>query len=144
MLIANLCCSEVSKISLLQVNGLQHFSRMNDNNDDSGDNDEDHNDSSWILSSIGLVVEKLHNGIRILQIEEYFLLGYDAVYGGDTFLRNVGYHSTHYTASYPRRKYSSKPPLWKPQILHCKLIHCRTVSDKTQFSQATSPLCENF
>jgi hypothetical protein len=21
--------------------------------------------------------------------------------GGDTFLRNVGYHSTHYTASYP-------------------------------------------
>jgi hypothetical protein len=27
------------------------------------------------------------------------------------FLRNVGYHSTHYTASYPRRRYSSKPPL---------------------------------
>jgi hypothetical protein len=27
--------------------------------------------------------------------------------GGDTFLRNVGYHSTHYTASYPRRRYSS-------------------------------------
>jgi hypothetical protein len=27
--------------------------------------------------------------------------------GGDKFLRNVGYHSTHYTASYPRRRYSS-------------------------------------
>jgi hypothetical protein len=26
--------------------------------------------------------------------------------------------ATHYTASYPRRRYSSKPPLWKPQILH--------------------------
>jgi hypothetical protein len=40
-------------------------------------------------------------------LEEYHLLGYDAVYdpedGGDTFLRNVGYNSTDYTASYPRR-----------------------------------------
>jgi hypothetical protein len=36
---------------------------------------------------------------------------FDSEDGGDTFLRNVGYHSTHYTASYPRRKYSSKPPL---------------------------------
>jgi hypothetical protein len=27
---------------------------------------------------------------------------------GDTFLQNIGYHSTHYTASYPRRRYSSK------------------------------------
>jgi hypothetical protein len=27
--------------------------------------------------------------------------------GGDTFLRNVGYHSTHYTASYPRKRYSA-------------------------------------
>jgi hypothetical protein len=31
---------------------------------------------------------------------------YDPEDGGDTFLRNVGYHSTHYTASYPRRRYS--------------------------------------
>jgi hypothetical protein len=31
--------------------------------------------------------------------------------GGDTFLRNVGYNSTDYTASYPRRRYSSTPPL---------------------------------
>jgi hypothetical protein len=27
------------------------------------------------------------------------------------------YNSTDYTASYPRRRYSSKPPLWKPQTL---------------------------
>jgi hypothetical protein len=37
---------------------------------------------------------------------------------GDNFLRNVGRNSTDYTASYPRRWYSSKPPLWKPQILY--------------------------
>jgi hypothetical protein len=35
-------------------------------------------------------------------------LFYDPEDGGDTFLRNVGYHSTHYTASCPRRRYSSK------------------------------------
>jgi hypothetical protein len=35
------------------------------------------------------------------------LLFYNPEDGGDTFLRNVGYHSTHYTASYPRRRYSS-------------------------------------
>jgi hypothetical protein len=34
-------------------------------------------------------------------------LFYDPEDRGDTFLRNVGYHSTHYTASYPRRWYSS-------------------------------------
>jgi hypothetical protein len=34
-------------------------------------------------------------------------LFYDPEDGGDTFLRNVGYHSTQYTASYPRRRYSS-------------------------------------
>jgi hypothetical protein len=34
-------------------------------------------------------------------------LFYNPEDGGDTFLRNVGYHSTHYTASYPRRRYSS-------------------------------------
>jgi hypothetical protein len=34
-------------------------------------------------------------------------LFYDPEDGGDTFLRYVGYHSTHYTASYPRRRYSS-------------------------------------
>jgi hypothetical protein len=35
-------------------------------------------------------------------------LFYDPEDGGDTVLRNVGYHSTHYTASYPRRRYYSK------------------------------------
>jgi hypothetical protein len=34
-------------------------------------------------------------------------LFYDPEDGGDTFLRNVRYHSTHYTASYPRRRHSS-------------------------------------
>jgi hypothetical protein len=34
-------------------------------------------------------------------------LFYDPEDGGDTFFRNVGNHSTHYTASYPRRRYSS-------------------------------------
>jgi hypothetical protein len=34
-------------------------------------------------------------------------LFYDPKDGDDTLLRNVGYHSTHYTASYPRRRYSS-------------------------------------
>jgi hypothetical protein len=38
-------------------------------------------------------------------------LFYDPEDRGDTFLRNVGYHSTYYKASYPRRRYSSKPPL---------------------------------
>jgi hypothetical protein len=38
-------------------------------------------------------------------------LFYDPEDGGNTFLGNVGYHSTHYTAAYPRRRYSSKPPL---------------------------------
>jgi hypothetical protein len=32
---------------------------------------------------------------------------FDPEDGGDKFLRNVGYNSTHYTASYPRRWYSS-------------------------------------
>jgi hypothetical protein len=34
-------------------------------------------------------------------------LFYNPEDGGDMFLRNIGYHSTHYTASYPRRRYSS-------------------------------------
>jgi hypothetical protein len=37
------------------------------------------------------------------------------------FLRNVGWNSTDYMASYPRRWYSSWPPLWKRQIL-CRLL----------------------
>jgi hypothetical protein len=32
-------------------------------------------------------------------------LFFDPEDGGDPFLRTVGYHSTHYTASYPRRRY---------------------------------------
>jgi hypothetical protein len=42
---------------------------------------------------------------------------FDPEDGGDKFLRNIGWNSTDYMASYPRRSYSSKPPLWKPQIL---------------------------
>jgi hypothetical protein len=38
-------------------------------------------------------------------------LFFDPDDGGDTFLRNVGHNSTNYTASYPRRRYSSKPQL---------------------------------
>jgi hypothetical protein len=43
---------------------------------------------------------------NFVTVEEYHLLGYDAVYpedGGETILRNVGCNSTDYTASYPRR-----------------------------------------
>jgi hypothetical protein len=40
----------------------------------------------------------------------WFLLNYffDPEDGGDTFLRNVGCNSTDYTASYARRRYSSR------------------------------------
>jgi hypothetical protein len=45
---------------------------------------------------------------------------------GDMFLRNVGWLLRDYTALYPRRQYSSKPPLWELQTLH---IHSyRTLS----------------
>jgi hypothetical protein len=54
-------------------------------------------------------------------------LFFDPEDGGDTFLRNVGYHSTHYTASYPRRRYASKPPLSKPQILHKFIYYFKVV-----------------
>jgi hypothetical protein len=37
--------------------------------------------------------------------------------GGDIFLRNVGWHSAGYAVLYPRRLYSSQPPLWVPQII---------------------------
>jgi hypothetical protein len=40
--------------------------------------------------------------------------------GRDMFLRNVGWNSTDYTASYPRRLYSPWLPLWKLQVLHNK------------------------
>jgi hypothetical protein len=49
---------------------------------------------------------------------------FDPEDGGDKFLRNVGWNSTDYTASYSRRWYSSKPPLWKPQILQGFLVLC--------------------
>jgi hypothetical protein len=60
-------------------------------------------------------------------------LFYDPEDGGDAFLRNVGYHSTHYTASYPRRSYSyisndfifiSQPPsTWPAQYkAHSKIL----------------------
>jgi hypothetical protein len=48
--------------------------------------------------------------------------------GGDMFLRNVGWNSTDYTASYPRRWYSLYPQLWIPQILQkiniFGYVHC--------------------
>jgi hypothetical protein len=44
---------------------------------------------------------------------------FDPADRGDMFLRNVGWHSTHYTTLYLRSWYSSKPPLREPQILYC-------------------------
>jgi hypothetical protein len=38
-------------------------------------------------------------------------LFFDPEDGGNKFIRNVGHNSTDYTASYPRRRNSSKPPL---------------------------------
>jgi hypothetical protein len=38
--------------------------------------------------------------------------------GGDMFPRNVGYNSTDYMASYPRRKYSSNNFLFHPMIFN--------------------------
>jgi hypothetical protein len=48
---------------------------------------------------------------KILLARWFAELFFDPEDGGDTFLRNVGYNSTDYKASYPRRLYSSKPPL---------------------------------
>jgi hypothetical protein len=54
----------------------------------------------------------------------FFFLVYQYIEdGGDTFLRNVGYHSTHYTASYPRRRYSSLS-VYHSQTLHSALQSC--------------------
>jgi hypothetical protein len=89
-----------------------------------------------------------------------------------TFRRNGGYNSTDYTASYPRIRYSSKPPLWKPQILHgyysqrflwwklsslkkqktldgelkctIHLMSCRLKGDNAQFNLTITILCDNF
>jgi hypothetical protein len=50
-----------------------------------------------------------------------FLLGlyFGPENGGDMFLGRL---STDYTALYPRRWYSSQPPLWEPQILHVTIL----------------------
>jgi hypothetical protein len=69
----------------------------------------------WRVSSSGIWRRVVSCHLLARCCAELF---YDPEDGGDTFLRNVGYHSTHSPASYPRRRYSSKPPLWKPQILH--------------------------
>jgi hypothetical protein len=65
--------------------------------------------------------------------ERFPELFYDPEDGGDTFLRNVGYHSTHYTASYPRRRYSSDKYLidfiakWRISLLpHVPNTSCNT------------------
>jgi hypothetical protein len=50
----------------------------------------------------------LHPTQDVLHRKDRFAeLLYDPLDGGNTFLRNVGYHSMHYTASYPRRRYSA-------------------------------------
>jgi hypothetical protein len=62
----------------------------------------------------------------------------------DVSCRNVGDNSTDYTASYPRRWYSSKPPLWKPQILHSLLTavacRCRLLKPYIRRDMETTPL----
>jgi hypothetical protein len=84
--------------------------------------------SVWRVSSSGIcrrVVGCVVPVVGWLLLARCFAeLFYDPEDGGDTFLRNVGYHSTHYMASYPRRRYSSKPPLWKPQILQNSVWFC--------------------
>jgi hypothetical protein len=55
------------------------------------------------------------SGVLARCVAELF---YDPEDGGDTFLRNVGYHLTHYTASYLRRRYSSEVLLTKRLGLH--------------------------
>jgi hypothetical protein len=56
-------------------------------------------------------------------------LFYNPEDGGDTFLRNAGYHSTHYTASYPKRRYSSRKryfsiPLYQVGIVRSQPDRC--------------------
>jgi hypothetical protein len=70
---------------------------------------------SWD-SSVGVatVLESVFNSQQACHLfARWFAeLFFDPEDGADTFFRNVGYNSTHYTASYPRRRYSSKPPIW--------------------------------
>jgi hypothetical protein len=42
---------------------------------------------------------------------------FDPEDGGDVFLRNVSWHSTDYTALYPRRWYSPQHPVRKHPVL---------------------------
>jgi hypothetical protein len=42
--------------------------------------------------------------------------------GGAMFLRNVGCYTTDYTASYPRRRYSSSPSLLVDHLAACLLV----------------------
>jgi hypothetical protein len=54
--------------------------------------------------------------------------------GGYMFLLNVGWHSTDYTALYPRIWYSSQPPLSKPKILQIKIYFTILFQTEHSFS----------
>jgi hypothetical protein len=65
---------------------------------------------------------RLHlQGRRIVQQTSKQATFFDPEDGGDTFLRNVGYNSADYTASYPRRRYSSNYRKVKGKPLEAKL-----------------------
>jgi hypothetical protein len=78
-----------------------------------------------------------------------FRLFFDPEDGDDVFLRNIGWHSTVYTASYPRRWYSSYwgqlaslREIWKllslKDICVCNLGHYkRSVTPKPKFVKTT-------
>jgi hypothetical protein len=57
----------------------------------------------------------LSPAFTLVSCAAYFIYPED---GDEMFLRNVGWLSTDHTALYPRRWYTSQPPLWEPQILH--------------------------
>jgi hypothetical protein len=51
---------------------------------------------------------------------------FDSEDGGDMFLRNIDWHSTDYTVSYPRRWYSSRY-VWRFERWLCLRLHVRTI-----------------
>jgi hypothetical protein len=68
--------------------------------------------------------------------------------GGDTFLRNVGYHSTHYMASYPRRRHSSDKTSVGTEVLTAvtmlnatfwAVTQCYSVKVHRRFGRNVSP-----
>jgi hypothetical protein len=66
---------------------------------------------NWFLPSVPYIYTSLptceHSACHLLA-RWFAELLFDPEDGGDTFLQNVGYNSTDYMASYPRRRYSSK------------------------------------